>query len=217
MWTTGRLKIGASTSLIVLGTALTTIGCASKGFVRDEVGPLREQDRQLEANIEHTQARLKETDQRLTAEIDRQGTHIDTVSQTAQEALDRALEAGKLAEGKLLFETVLADDVLFGFEKAELSDTAQSALDDLGHRLTERDEEIYLEIQGHTDASGPEEFNYKLAEERAEAVRRYLNMTHRIPLHRMATISYGEDAPLADNSTRDGRAQNRRVVVVVLR
>ena len=215
MWKAERLKVGAMTSMLVLGVVLT-IGCASKGFVRDEVSPLHDEHRDLESNLEKTQARLMETDERLTAKLGRQEEDIDGVSKTAQEALDRALEAGKLAEGKLLYETVLSDGVLFGFENTELTDEAATALDDLGTRLAEKNDSVYLEIQGHTDASGPEEYNQVLGEERAESVRRYLNMKHQIPLHRMATISYGEDAPLADNATRDGRAQNRRVVVVVL-
>jgi outer membrane protein OmpA-like peptidoglycan-associated protein len=52
--------------------------------------------------------------------------------------------------------------------------------------------------------------------ERAEAVRMYLNREHGIPLHRINVISYGEAEPIADNGSRDGRAQNRRVVLVVL-
>ena len=63
---------------------------------------------------------------------------------------------------------------------------------------------------------GPKEYNEQLGEERAEAVRLYLNREHALPLHRMSVISYGESVPAADNRNRDGRAQNRRVVLVVL-
>jgi outer membrane protein OmpA-like peptidoglycan-associated protein len=52
--------------------------------------------------------------------------------------------------------------------------------------------------------------------ERAEAVKRYLYENHQIPLHRINVISYGESKPAADNKTRDGRAQNRRVVIRIL-
>ena len=128
------------------------------------------------------------------------------------------MAAGKLAEGKLLFETVLADDkVKFGSDHIELTDEARSALDELGSQLIEVDRKVYLEVQGHTDAIGEDSYNLSLGEKRAENVRRYLNLEHQIPLHRIATISYGEAAPVADNKTREGRAQNRRVVVVVLR
>ena len=72
-----------------------------------------------------------------------------------------------------------------------------------------------MEIQGHTDATGTKEVNYRLGEERAEAVRRYLN-EHGVALNRISTISYGADDPVAPNNSRDGRKQNRRVVLIVL-
>jgi outer membrane protein OmpA-like peptidoglycan-associated protein len=52
--------------------------------------------------------------------------------------------------------------------------------------------------------------------QRAEAVKRYIYEQHQVPLHRINVISYGEDKPIAPNKTRDGRAQNRRVVIKVL-
>jgi outer membrane protein OmpA-like peptidoglycan-associated protein len=86
---------------------------------------------------------------------------------------------------------------------------------EFAQKLKTDNKNVYLEIQGHTDASGPPAVNRRLGEERAEAVRRFLNQQG-VALNRMATISYGEDAPVAPNDTRAGRAQNRRVVVVVL-
>ena len=70
-------------------------------------------------------------------------------------------------------------------------------------------------MQGHTDATGSPEGNIRLGTDRAEAVRRYLNKQG-VALNRMATISYGEDEPVAPNNTREGRAQNRRVAIIVL-
>jgi outer membrane protein OmpA-like peptidoglycan-associated protein len=74
----------------------------------------------------------------------------------------------------------------------------------------------YIEVEGHTDNTGAKEYNDKLALERAEAVKRYLYEEHEIPLHRISVISYGPDKPAAPNTTRDGRAKNRRVVIKVL-
>lgn len=201
--------------MLVAGSALLVSGCATKKYVQGEVTSaetrvsdrMNEQVGELEGQIEANQARLSEHDKQ-----------IDGVSKTAQEALDRAIAAGKLAEGKLLYETVLSNDqVRFDFEKAELNEGAQAALDEFAGPLKSQDQSIYIEIQGHTDSSGEESYNLTLGEERAEAVRRYLNSKHGIPLHRMAVISYGESAPVADNGTREGRAQNRRVVLVVLK
>ena len=75
---------------------------------------------------------------------------------------------------------------------------------------------VFIEIEGHTDNVGDKTLNEKLGMERAEAVKRYLYEQHQIPLHKINVISYGEDKPVAPNNNRDGRAQNRRVVVKVL-
>ena len=75
---------------------------------------------------------------------------------------------------------------------------------------------VWIEIEGHTDNVGSKTYNEQLGLERAEAVKRYLYEQHQVPLHKINAISYGEDKPATDNKTRDGRAQNRRVVIKVL-
>ena len=75
--------------------------------------------------------------------------------------------------------------------------------------------DLYLEIQGFTDSTGSPEYNEQLGAQRAEAVRRSLSRQG-IALNRMSTISYGAETPVAPNNTREGRAQNRRVAIVVL-
>lgn len=198
----------------VLPLALIATGCATKKYTRDtvqgETGPINQRIDDVEGQVEETQTRLDEQGRELRGEI-------GEASQTAQEALQRAEEAGKLAEGKFLFETVLTDeDVRFGLESSKLSDEAMAALDEFVNRLKEENKGVYIEIQGHTDATGSEAYNETLGLERAEAVRNYLSREGGVALHRMNVISYGESAPIADNSTRDGRAQNRRVTLVVL-
>lgn len=198
--------------LCLLVAALLATGCVSA--VREETQAAHQRIDQLEDQIERNQTDLANQERRLGVTE----KNVEGASKTALEALDRAIAAGKLAEGKLVFETVLSDDrVRFGFDHADLGPDATKALDEFAKQLTEADAEIYIEIQGHTDSTGEERYNYDLGEERAEAVRRYLNRHHSLPLHRMAVISYGETAPVADNGSRDGRAQNRRVQLVVLR
>jgi len=143
---------------------------------------------------------------------------VGETSKTAQEALQRAIDAGKLAEGKLLYETVLTDDkVKFGFDTSDLSPEAKAAIDQFASELKSQNAGVYIEIQGHTDSVGSEKYNEELGLLRAEAVRRYLSQQHSFPLHRINVISYGESSSVADNSTREGRSQNRRVALVVLR
>ena len=143
-------------------------------------------------------------------------TRVSTVEGTSREALERATAAGKLAEGKFLFSEVLSDDSMkFPVNEATLSPEAQARLDAFVEKLKAENKNVYVEVQGHTDTTGGKDYNYKLGEERAEAVRRYLNQKG-VALNRIGTISYGPDAPAADNESREGRQQNRRVVLIVL-
>jgi outer membrane protein OmpA-like peptidoglycan-associated protein len=160
---------------------------------------------EVESQVEATQSKVRDHDTRI-AELDK----------TTREAMERAEAAGKLAEGKFIYSLVLSDDaVKFPVNRHELSKEAEDKLKDFAERLKGENKNVYLEIQGHTDATGDAIYNYKLGEERAEAVRRYLSKQG-IALNRMSTISYGKDEPVDSNKTRDGRAKNRRVVVVVL-
>ena len=184
-----------SSSVIVVGAALLGVvslgGCATKKFVREEVAV-------------------------VGTRVDAVTTRVTTVEGTAKDALDRATAAGKLAEGKFLFSEVLSDDSMkFQVDKADLSPEAMARLDAFIEKLKTDNRNVYIEVQGHTDITGPKDFNYKLGEERAEAVRRYLNQKG-VALNRVGTISYGPDAPVAPNEDKTGRAQNRRVVLIVL-
>ena len=181
----------AAVTGVVLIAGLTASGCASHKFVREN---------------------LAEVDTRVTG-VD---TRVTEVAGTAGEALNRANAAHKLAEGKFLYEVVLSDDsVKFPVNRDELSPEAEARLAELVQRLTSENRNVYLEIQGHTDATGDAGFNEQLGEARAEAVRRYLSRNS-IALNRMATISYGEASPVASNATPEGRAQTRRAAIVVL-
>jgi outer membrane protein OmpA-like peptidoglycan-associated protein len=185
--------------------AFTLGGCATKKFVREQVGVVDTKLEGTQAQVTQNQAAIQTHDTRL-ADLDR----------TSREALERAEAAGKLAEGKFEYSLVLSDDsVKFPPSGARLSAEAQTRLTEFAQKLKTDNKNVYLEIQGHTDAAGSPVQNRRLGEERAEAVRRFLNQQG-VALNRMATISYGEEAPVAPNNTRAGRAQNRRVVVVVL-
>ena len=201
---------------VALALALTTAltGCATKKYVKQETGAVNTRVDEVQGQVEQAQTRIGEHDQRLQSHE----TQMGQISKTAQEALQRAQDAGKLAEGKFLYETVLTDDkVKFGFDTSELSPEAKAALDQFAEQLKSENKGVYIEIQGHTDNVGSDKYNEELGELRAESVRRYLSQQHQVPLHRINVISYGETSPVADNKTREGRSQNRRVALVVLR
>jgi peptidoglycan-associated lipoprotein len=194
-------------AVVSLAAALVgTTGCATKKYVKQETGAVNTRVDDVQGQVEKAQTRLDTHEKR-----------IGEISQTSQDALRRAQEAGKLAAGKFLYETVLTDEkVKFGFDTHDLSPEAQGALDDFANKIAQDNKNVYVEIQGHTDNVGSAKYNEELGLLRAESVRRYLNQKHNFPLHRINVISYGETQPVADNKTREGRSQNRRVVLVVL-
>lgn len=206
--------------LVAVTVALALSGCATKEFVNEQVtgvnkrmdGQNAELSGKLDKQIQEFSSRYSSLDGRLN----NQQAALDGTSKTAKEALDRALAAGKLAEGKFMYETTLSSQIAFPFEGNELTEDAKKALDEFAGKIKSDNRNVYIEIQGHTDNSGPEYTNLKIGEQRAEIVRRYLAMKHGFALHRMNAMSYGESVPVADNKTRAGRIENRRVTLVVL-
>lgn len=196
-------------SIALLGVLAVLSGCATKDYV----------NRQNEALASRVNGDVLRLDTRLASIDSRVGKNeagIASTSKLAQDALDRAIAAQKLAEGKLVYEATLTDDVLkFASGKSQLADGTQQALDELVNRLKAENKGTYIEIQGHTDARGGKALNKKLGLERAEAVRDYLHAAG-VPLHRMSIISYGSSQPIAQGKGRDANAQNRRVVVLLL-
>jgi len=193
-------------ALSLTAALVGTTGCATKKYVKQETGAVNTRVDEVQGQVEQTQTRLNTHDKQ-----------IGEISQTAQDALRRAQEAGKLAQGKFLYETVLTDDkVKFGFDTADLSPEGQAAIDEFAAKIKQDNKNVYVEIQGHTDNIGSDKYNEELGLLRAESVRRYLNQKQSFPLHRINVISYGESSPVADNKTREGRSQNRRVALVVL-
>jgi outer membrane protein OmpA-like peptidoglycan-associated protein len=112
--------------------------------------------------------------------------------------------------------TLSEDQGNFKFGSFELPPEAKARLDEVVNKLKADPQNVFLEIEGHTDNVGSVEGNERLGMERAETVKRYLYEQHQIPLHKMNVISFGEAKPVAPNNTRDGRSMNRRVVLKVL-
>ncbi len=206
------IRAGSNRSVVVGALLLGIVGltgCATKRYVGEEVtkssAASERRISEVQTQVEAAQSRVREHDSKLT-ELDR----------STREALERAEAAGKLAEGKFVYSLVLSDDaVKFPVNRFQLSKEAEEKLTEFAERLKGENKNVYLEIQGHTDSAGADMFNLELGEARAESVRRFLSKQG-IALNRMSTISYGETDPVEKNTSRKGRAQNRRVVVVVL-
>jgi outer membrane protein OmpA-like peptidoglycan-associated protein len=194
----------AAVALIAVG-GLGLQGCATTDFVKKEIAGVDSRIQSTQDQVNAQQGKLSDHDARIAA-----------TDRTAHDALDRAQAAGKLAEGKFLYSMVLSDDsVKFSASGSDLTPEAQTRLSDFAQKLKTENRNVYLEIQGHTDDRGSKAGNLRLGQDRAEAVRRFLNQQG-VALNRISTISYGDSAPVASNKNRAGRAQNRRVVVIVL-
>jgi len=184
--------------VLLMSVMILASGCATKDYIDESVS-------RLDARLDSQDARLDEQNER-----------ISELTETSRQALERATDAGVLAQGKFLYTVVFTDkEITFETNKSILSGTAQARLNKLAGDLKDNNENVFLEIQGHTDATGPAPYNQQLGLQRADSVRRHLH-AQGVALGRMASISYGEDAPAQPNNTADGRALNRRVEIVVL-
>ena len=219
-------------SVLALTMALVA-ACATKKLVRTEVGAVNGKVDTLNTAVEETQERTRQTETR-TAAVDakaeaagRSAVDARAAADAAQLAANNAGNATKVVDGRvtavetsarrLIYEVTLSEDQgNFLFNGAALPDAAKARLDEMVNQLKTDPKGIFIEIEGHTDNVGTATYNEHLGLERADVVKRYLYEQHKVPLHKINVISYGEDKPVAPNTTRAGRGQNRRVVVRVL-
>ncbi|MDP1569621.1 MAG: OmpA family protein [Vicinamibacterales bacterium] len=135
-----------------------------------------------------------------------------TVVQEAGMRQDVTLSAAELAEALARDGTITLRNILFDTGKATLTAGSTQALDAVVE-LLRRDTALRLLVQGHTDNVGNPAANLTLSADRARAVKAYL-VSAGIDAGRLDTAGLGDAQPVADNATEDGRAQNRRVVLV---
>jgi outer membrane protein OmpA-like peptidoglycan-associated protein len=218
-------KFVLAVAVVTLAVGGTT-ACATKKFVRGEVTQVNDKVDTLSRSVEENQERTRANEGRIV-EVDAKAGAAAQSAQAAQGRADEAYTAAGAASSRadaiekaskrLIYEVVLNEDKgNFKFGKAVMPDDAKAEIDTLVQQLKNEPNGGYIEIEGHTDNAGTKELNYKLGMERAENVKRYLYEQHQVPLHKINVISYGEDKPVAPNKTREGRAQNRRVVIKVL-
>ena len=215
-------RVMLAAAVLALVTAGTT-ACASKKFVRSTVGEVNDKVETLSKSVEENQQRTKANEGRI-AQVDQRVGQVDQrVSQVSEESkagiekVNARADAIETASKRLVYQVTLSEDQgNFKFGKTDLPPDAKAEIDKLVEELKANPNGAYIEIEGHTDDKGPKTVNDRIGLERAETVKRYLYEQHQVPLHKMNVISYGEDKPIAPNNTREGRAQNRRVVIKVL-
>ena len=222
--------------VVAFGVTGTT-ACATKGYVKNQVGQVSTKVDTLSQSLEATQertrqneAKIAEVDQKAQAGIkgaqdaaltaDGKAVTADgkaTTAMTAAETAAAKAEAVDKSTKRIVYEVVLSEDSgNFKFGSSKLPDEGKAQLDEMISKLLADPKGAYFEIEGHTDNVGGKDINKKIGMERAEAVKSYLYEQHKIPLHRINVISYGEEKPATENNSSKARAQNRRVVIRVL-
>jgi peptidoglycan-associated lipoprotein len=218
-----KLVLAAPILALALGGSSA---CATKKMVKQRVGEVNDKVETLSKSVEENQERTRANEGKI-GEVDQKAQAANQRAQAAGQRADEAFTAADKVNAKadkidaaakrLVYEVVLSEDKgNFKFGKAALPEDAQAELDQLVAKLKADPNGAFIEIEGHTDNTGPKDVNYKLGLERAESVKRYLYEHHQVPLHKINVISYGEEKPIAPNKTKAGRAQNRRVVIKVL-
>ncbi len=216
------------TSLIVLVAAsmAASVGCSSKNYVRQQTTPLVNKTNELDDLTAKNTNAIKDVDARAQAGIQQVTAKATEVDQKAQAAADQAGQAQTQADNAVHrvdslqntvanldnYRVVTETAVHFGFNKDNLTKTAQEALDQLSTDVASAKGYI-ITVEGGTDSVGNADYNYALSERRADSVIQYLASKHSIPVHKIYLIGLGKDKPVDSNKTRDGRAKNRRVDV----
>ena len=225
-------KVMVAVAALALAAGGST-ACATKKFVTNQVGQVSTKVDSLGKSLEETQERTKRNEARIG--------EVDQAAKAAQGSADQAQQAAMTADGKavgaaeaarmvgtrvdsvekaskkIVYAVALSEDSgNFKFGSSKLPDEAKAKIDEMINKVLADPKGAYFELEGHTDNVGDPAVNKALGLQRAEAVKSYLYEQYHIPLHRINVISYGEDKPVGDNKTKDGRSQNRRVVIRVL-
>jgi len=224
-------------AVVVAFSVAGTTACATKGYVKNQVGQVSTKVDTLSQSLEATQERTRQNEAKI-AEVDQRAqagvtqaqqaaatadtkagaadSKAGTAMTSAQAAAEKAEAVDKAAK-RVVYEVVLSEDSgNFKFGSSKLPDEGKAEIDALIAKILADPKGAYFEIEGHTDNVGGQAINKKVGMDRAEAVKQYLYEQYKIPLHRMNVISYGEDKPAGPNKTSKERAMNRRVVIRVL-
>ena len=219
---------GAALLAGALALTLTT-GCSTKNYVRSQTGPLIQQTNELDSKTAEDHRNITDTDQRAQAGIAKAqsaadaadqhaavaGQSADAANQTAEQAVNHVDTLEGVVANLDNYKTLSDVSVTFGFDKSALTADDRAQLDQVASSLTNARGYI-IALTGGTDSVGDAQYNYQLSQRRANAVVLYLATKYNIAPHRFYLIGIGKEDPVADNHTREGRAQNRRVEIKLM-
>jgi outer membrane protein OmpA-like peptidoglycan-associated protein len=180
-------------SSVGLLTVFCLPGClATQSWVQQQMSPVVERVSDVEGRLGQSEARLQQ------------------ISGKAQVALNR-LDHLRLERRVILN---LKDGAQFAFDSTAMTQAAHRQIDRFVDEFGANHEALFV-VVGHTDNVGSEDYNFELGQKRATGVARYLIGRKGIDPIRVMAVSCGASAPIADNTTREGRGKNRRVEILV--
>ena len=216
------------------GLSVVVSACATKGFVREQVGTT---ETRLSQRVDTTETKLKETTDRTSAntqavevaaqrlqKLDGAVGEVGTLARDAKKDAAQVASAQKEAEtafnqrfaNRNKYALVETKSVFFDTSKADLRDEGINELEDVARAL-KADPNAVLELQGFADPRGSDRFNYVLTRDRVDTVVRYLVQRHNIDLRRIAAVGMGK-VPLSagQKGNKETFAKSRRVEMRLL-
>lgn len=214
-----------------------TAGCATKRYVRNTVEPIDKHVNAVEQATNQNKDAIGKLGEKEETDVSRVGERAMSAESAARDAGNAAKQADqKASDAQSMaknasdnvtqlnqtfnqtvqkidsYQLLSTEKVLFHFNSASLTKEAREKLDSTVQNMANTQHYV-IEVQGFTDTSGSKSYNLALSQRRADAVVRYLMVQHHIPLYRIHLVGLGVDEPAADNHTRAGRKENRRVEV----
>jgi outer membrane protein OmpA-like peptidoglycan-associated protein len=169
----------------------------------------------VDQRVSGVDTKVSDLDSRTTQGLTGLKSEVSNVSSKAEQANTNVASLDKKFQNRNNFQVSVQKSVLFKFDSADLKSADKSPLDEVATVLAQNPDAIVV-LEGHTDNTGNATYNIKLGERRVDAVRRYLAVEKNIPVYKIEEISFGADRPLAPNTSKDGREQNRSVSISVL-
>jgi outer membrane protein OmpA-like peptidoglycan-associated protein len=223
--------------ILCTGVALLGSACATKGYVREQVGTA---ETKLATRVDGQESALKDTNEKTAANamaidanrkdiqgLDGKVGQVGTLAADAKKQAESASEAVRDTDSKLealntrmtnrnKFAMVETKSVYFDFDKAALRDEGVNEIEDVAKAL-KSDPNAVVELQGFADARGAERYNYQLTRERVDAVARYLVQRHGIELRRIHTVGMGKIVLAAgERGSNEVYSKARRVDIKLL-
>ena len=195
-------------------------GClATRDWVQEQLDPVAGRVSQSEQRLNQTESQIGSLGGRMTGAEGNLGQMDGRIGQVDAKT-ERALSALANLRLERRFVIDMKEGANFSFNSSNLPPQAKKEIDgfvsDLKGDAAGMDSVMFL-IAGHTDSAGSEDYNYELGKKRADAVSRYLISQKKMDPLRVVTVSYGENTPVSENSSTQGRAKNRRVEILVYR